>query len=556
MKKNIIIAAIAAASALFLCSSCQKQELIEQDKESNAEVRTFTAAIEQGLTKTSITSNYIVNWVAGDQVIINGKEYSATPEEGDPTKAILAPKDGQAEPVDGKYYAFFPASLCKDGFFEIPATQKFSAEDFNVPMYAVGSETHKLLFKNICGVFCFSLKGTYKVKSITLTSDEDICGKYEMADEVTLNFTGGGKVITIDCGDGVQLSPTEAKDFYMYLPSIDYTSVMTIEVTTAEGKVYWKNTLAIPQRLARNTMNTFNWRIEFPEYVTIGDLKWTKQNLAVSASGGKSWKGNNATAVKLPGTDKDAIVGDYFQWAAYTGYCGKGSDDDNGLLVYTSFNNTKCVGDQAGSSFFTFKEGKSFTREYANAYWKEGNIYSKYADEDHATLDRTGVHTGHNDDAANIVYGGNWRIPTKDEFDAMKAITYWQFDATDYGYYVYTPVSGDEGGSDGKKADRKTDITGTYVKSDALLFFPLSGSGEHANLRLYDNKLNYDGWYWSSTFYPIVDRDIVLSAQAYAQALRPNNVAASLTGVAAELTGYNRHSGASIRAVCSVSDKE
>lgn len=31
MKKNTIIAAIAAASALLLCASCQKQELIEQN---------------------------------------------------------------------------------------------------------------------------------------------------------------------------------------------------------------------------------------------------------------------------------------------------------------------------------------------------------------------------------------------------------------------------------------------------------------------------------------------------------------------------------------------
>ena len=539
MKKNIIIAAIAAASALFLCSSCQKQELIEQDKESNAEVRTFTAAIEQDLTKTSITSDYKVNWVVGDKVIINGKVYNATPED-DPTIATLAPEDGQAEPVDGKYYAFFPASLCKDGYFEIPATQKCSAGDFNVPMYAVGGEAHKLLFKNICGVFRFSLKGTYKVKSITLTADEDICGKYEMADDVTINFTGGGKVITIDCGDGVQLSPTEAKDFYMYLPSIDYTSVMKIEVTTAEGKVYWKNTLAIPQKLARNSVNTFNWRIEFPEYVTIGDLKWTKQNLAVSASGGKSWKGNNATAVKLPGTDKDAIVGDYFQWAAYTGYCGKGSEDDNGLLVYTAFSNTKCVGD-AGSNGFTFKEGKTFAGQHA-PYYDRPNNYSKYADEDHATLDRTGVHTGHNDDVANIVYGGNWRIPTKDEIDAMKAITYWEYDATDYGYYVYTPVSGDEGGSDGKKAD-KSPISGTYVKSDALLFFPLSGSGYHDKL-LIQGAPNYDGNYWSSSFYTGENH----SAFAYYQPLRGNYVSPQ--------TGSNRYYGYSVRAVCSVSDKE
>lgn len=545
MNNKIIIAAIAAASALFLCSSCQKQELIEPDKESNAEVRIFTAAIEQGPTRTTVTNDHKLFWEDGDQIIINGKVYNAKSQE-DSTRAEFSPVDGQAEPVDGEYHAFSPVSLYKDGCFEIPATQKYSASVLNAPMCAV-SKTQQLLFRNICGVLCFSLRGEYKVKSITLTANENICGKIEMTDEVNFIFKGEGKTITIDCGDGVQLRPDEVTNFYMFMPPQTYTSGMKIKVTTAEGKVYWKNTIVVPQKLVRNSMNTFNWRIEFPEYVTIGDLKWTKQNLAVSASGGKSWKGNNATAVKLPGADKDAIVGDYFQWAAYTGYCGKGSDNDNGLLVYTAFSNTKCV-ENTGENAFTFKEGKSFTREYANAYWKEGNFYSKYADEEHATLDRTGVHTGHNDDAANIVYGGNWRIPTKDEFDAMRAITYWEYDATDYGYYVYTPVPGDEGGSDRKKADRKTDITGTYVKSAALLFFPLSGSGEHANLRLYGGGSMYDGWYWSSTFYPIVDRGIVFSAQAYALPLR--------TGYISPLTGDNRHSGASIRAVCSVSDEE
>ena len=538
MKKNIIIAAIAAASALFLCPSCQKQELIEPDKESNVEVRIFTAAIEQGPTKATITDDHRIFWAKGDQIIINDKVYDAEPQD-DSTKAVFSPVSEEAEPVDGEYHAFFPASLYKDGCFEIPATQKYSASVLNAPMCAV-SKTQQLLFRNICGVLCFSLKGTYQVKSITLTANENICGKIEMTDEVNFIFKGEGKTITIDCGDGVQLSPTEATNFYMYMPPQTYTSGMKIEVTTAEGKVYWKNTIVVPQKLVRNTMNTFNWRIVFPEYVTIGDLKWTKQNLAVSASGGKSWKGNNATAVKLPGTDKDVIVGDYFQWAAYAGYCGKGSDDDNGLLVYTAFNNAKCVGD-AGSNSVTFKEGKTFANQHA-PYYDRPNNYKKYTDEEHATLDRTGAHSGHNDDAANIVYGGNWRIPTKDEIDAMKAITYWEFDATDYGYYVYTPVSGDEGGSDGKKAD-KSPISGAYVKSDALLFFPLSGSGYQDKLLIQGNP-NYDGDYWSSSFFTGEN----YSAFAYCQPLRGNYVSPQ--------TGSNRYYGYSVRAVCSVSDKE
>ena len=538
MNNKIIIAAIAAVSALFICSSCQKQELIEPNKESNAEVRIFTASIEQGPTKTTVTNDHKLFWADGDQIVINGKVYNAKPQK-DSTRAEFSPVDGQAEPVDGEYHAFSPASLYKDGCFEIPATQKYSASVLNTPMCAV-SKTQQLLFRNVCGVLCFSLRGEYKVKSITLTANENICGKIEMTDEVNFIFTGEGKTVTIDCGDGVQLSPDEVTNFYMYMPPQTYTSGMKIEVTTAEGKVYWKNTIVVPQKLVRNSMNSFNWRIAFPEYVTIGDLKWTKQNLAVSASGGKSWKGNNASAVKLPGTDKDAIVGDYFQWAAYAGYCGKGSDNDNGLLVYTAFNNTKCVGD-AGSNGFTFKEGKTFANQHA-PYYDRPNNYKKYTDKEHATLDRTGAHSGHNDDVANIVYGGNWRIPTKDEIDAMRAITYWEYDETDYGYYVYTPVSGDEGGSDGYKATGGS-ISGTYDKSAALLFFPLSGSGYQDKL-LIQGGINYDGNYWSSSF----DYSQSHSAFAYSQPMRNKYVS--------PMAGDLRYSGCPVRAVCSVSDKE
>ena len=94
MKKNIIIAAIAAASALLLCASCQKQELVEQNNGINASGKTFTATIEQGLTKTTITSEYKVNWVEGDQIDINGSIFSATPDASDATKASLTKVSG------------------------------------------------------------------------------------------------------------------------------------------------------------------------------------------------------------------------------------------------------------------------------------------------------------------------------------------------------------------------------------------------------------------------------------------------------------------------------
>ena len=72
MKKNIIIAAIAAASALLLSVSCQKENQPESQNGINGGANTFTATIEQSITKTTIT-DYKVNWTATDKININGK---------------------------------------------------------------------------------------------------------------------------------------------------------------------------------------------------------------------------------------------------------------------------------------------------------------------------------------------------------------------------------------------------------------------------------------------------------------------------------------------------
>ena len=49
-------------------------------------------------------------------------------------------------------------------------------------------------------------------------------------------------------------------------------------------------------------------------------------------------------------------------------------------------------------------------------------------------------------DAANVQWEDPWRMPTSAEFKALKDATYWAWDGTDKGYYVYAPQGGDEGG--------------------------------------------------------------------------------------------------------------
>lgn len=261
MKKNIIIAAIAAASALLLCASCQKQELIEQNN-GNVSGKTFTATIEQGLTKTTITSEYKVNWETGDQIDINGSIFSATPDASDATKASLTKVSG-SDPTPG-FTAVYPASIMVGTQATLPATQTYAAGKFNAPMCAMSS-TETLEFKNFCGVLCLSLKGTDKVKSIAVTANEQLCGPFEFADATSFSFTGEneGYTVTLDCGEGVQLSSTDSTNFYVYLPPKDsYTAGMKIVVTSTEGKTFEKTTTTAV-KIERNNLYTFDWTATF-----------------------------------------------------------------------------------------------------------------------------------------------------------------------------------------------------------------------------------------------------------------------------------------------------
>ena len=90
-------------------------------------------------------------------------------------------------------------------------------------------------------------------------------------------------------------------------------------------------------------------------------------------------------------------------------------------------------------------------------------------------------------DAANVLWGDPWRMPTSAEFEALKEATYWDWDGTDKGYYVYAPKDGDAG--------KVNDGTGSYTKTDALLFFPAAGYGSGTDL----NDAGSSGNYWSSS---------------------------------------------------------
>ena len=270
MKKNIIIAAITAASVILLAASCQKQEEPEIKNES----KTFTAVIDQELTKTTITSEYKVNWNEGDQIDINaGTTYSATPNTSDATKATFTKVSGSDPDGEYGYTAVYPASLFKNSGYELPTIQTYATGKFNAPMCAM-SDTESLEFKNFCGVLCFALKGTDKVRSIAVTANEQLCGPFEFMDATAICFTGEneGYTVTLDCGtEGIQLNETTATNFYIYLPPYEYAAGMKMTITNTDGKTFEKTTTKTAE-ISRSNIYTFNWTPSFAPVIPAGAL--------------------------------------------------------------------------------------------------------------------------------------------------------------------------------------------------------------------------------------------------------------------------------------------
>jgi len=100
--------------------------------------------------------------------------------------------------------------------------------------------------------------------------------------------------------------------------------------------------------------------------------------------------------------------------------------------------------------------------------------YSKYNDTDNKRiLDMT-------DDAARVNWGGNWRIPTRNDFDELQENT----NITIVSNYLNR-------GADGLLFTSKTN-------SNAV-FFPLSDNGSYGSIKLMSNEL----WSWS-TDYPCI----------------------------------------------------
>ena len=228
-----------------------------------------------------------------------------------------------------KYYALYLADLTiayyNDGTpaftTTVPSVQYYKNQSYGLntnAMLGVSSDGKNYKFMNLLSYLRLSLTGDKVIKKIELTNNADsnsaICGTlYVNIDGSVFWRTDAGNhsnTITLDCGDGVQLSSTPT-DFYFTLPAVELSNGISVMVTFTDGTVFPKST-SKSITLERNTIQPMKC------FDTGGEVAW--QTVSILHSGSK-------------------IYAPYFYGSsALTGYIYWGDDymsDVNSVTSYT-----------------------------------------------------------------------------------------------------------------------------------------------------------------------------------------------------------------------------
>ena len=461
MKKYIFIA-LAAIAAL---SSCSKESPVSNE-ENGKEARVFTATMEDGIT-TKVTfdgTNKCALWEVNDEISIDGHTYKATSAGASSTFT----GSGATETT---HHAYFPASIYNGGTPALPAEQTYAEGKFNMPMYAESSSLD-LSFKNLCAVLAITVNKsnlvsttTTSLKSIKVSSDKRMNGAFSATSAGVLSFTSQAdpadaeKSVTLKIDGGVDISTD--KTFYIAIPAQEY-SYLKIYLS-ADGSTYKE--AMITQKaaglgtIARSTMFNITYKTNAVQLYADGPY-WATMNLGATTVAGSA----------------STCYGDYFAWGA-------------NKLAYSSLSSgtfTFVASRPTGYGGNGWEQIDGFAEVNAPYYFYGGAVYAKYNTSDSKTV------LVSKDDAATALLGSSWRMPTKEDFQAL-------YDACLNGSYDTTTNPSGASASVGKGVYWCTSYDGAagclFCDGTNKLFFPAAGYGDGTDL----HAAGDNGCYWSSS---------------------------------------------------------
>ena len=461
--KNLTITLTVAIATLFAFSSCQKETFENIEPANN--IRTITGTFENNsLTKTTLNSDgKTPEWAVGDVIrVLNAISYQdVTLEASNISDNTIT----FTTSLVGALYAVYPASVttmesCGDGniTFTIPAIQDgtFASANICVAKSTEEDENNKdnLIFSNATAVL--------KITTADDVVGVDVTATNSIAGTVSASFDGNEVNLTTSALDKNYVSAVGSS---ASSDNIFYFAVAPVETGSTVVNCYKTETKGSENKSSKELQRNIIYTMDLSS-LTIDNSDLTGQRgilngheYVVVKCGDKNLK----WATKNIGADSETDYGYYFFWAGTEAYVHNGSGWEKA--------------DGPGKLSGGFKRANA--PYYASATYP---FYGKYNLSD-PKLELESV-----DDAAQSCLGVDWRMPTSNEFNAMKDATYWAWDDTDKGCYVYFPNPSTDGG-------KYKNGEGSYSKSNALLFFPAAGYG-------YENSFNNGGdtgYYWSST---------------------------------------------------------
>ena len=446
---------IAMLMAMASCSSSD-DEVAEIKEESKLVPMTFTATQESNAeTRSALNGSNGVDWQAGDEIsVFDGTGAGCNHQFSLTGDASLGKFSGIASSEATSFTAVYPytdgAQLESDGIVSgitLPAEQTATPNSFDPKaalMMAYTEDKSQLKFKNV--VSLVKVTTDFDCKSIVLTAKENIAGTGKLtynSGAPSINFTSNiSQTITLKPAseDGVIAAGT----YYIAVCPQTLSGFSISFINSADTKAYTRTSTKnnIFNRSGIRNLGTFKESDETwtSTIESNGNVKASQQvDMGVFSINEKNYRliftKSNLTANGLAENEYD--YGDYFAWGAT-------------MPWYSSIDKSK--------SPWTATWEKSGGYTGANAPYYNG---TKYA-EDGKNLEAS-------DDAANVILGGDWQIPTQAIWQALVGITKNGWDSTNKGY--------------------------KFENNYKTLFLPAAGYVEGPSFKYVDSYVRY----WSGT---------------------------------------------------------
>ena len=495
---------IAMLMAMASCSSSD-DEVAEIKEESKLVPMTFTATQESNVgTRTALNAGTGVDWQTGDKIsVFDGQGNRTFTLTGD---ASLGKFSGIASSEATSFTAVYPytegATLGEDGSVSgitLPAVQTAYKDSFDPKaalMMAYSTDKSKLYFKN--AVSLVKVTTDFDCKSIVLTAKENIAGTGKLtynSGAPSISFTSNqSKTITLKPAseDGVIAAGT----YYIAICPQTLSGFSISFINSADTKAYTRTSTKnnIFNRSGIRNLGTFKESDETwtSTIESNGNVKASQQvDMGVFSINEKNYRlifaKSNLTANGLAENEYD--YGDYFAWGATEPWYSSATQ--------------------------TWKEDKPYGYYLKNApyYDSSKGKYTKYTTAGQTLEDA--------DDAAYVILGGDWQLPTKEIWVALyganKDKVYW---GPNNGDKTLETISGIQGMKITKK-----DYPNTY------LFLPAAGYVNGTRFEVVGSKF----YYWSGTAKYTEDAQNAYNLSNYGDVFAPDY--------------SNRHLGFSVRPV-------